>query len=74
METVAVDLTVRITARRDASASQRAQENFDSSMFSVGRHSFATHSIANLPLPARLDWHPIGRASGIMAEEWGAKE
>jgi hypothetical protein len=32
------------------------------------------HSIANLPLPARLDWHPIGRPAGMMAEEWVAKE
>jgi hypothetical protein len=39
-----------------------------------GRHSFATHSIANIPLPARHDWHPIRRPSGIMAEEWVAEE
>jgi hypothetical protein len=59
--------------------SLRYDGNFRFLLFPVGRHSIATHSIAthsiaNLPLPARLDWHPIGRPSGVMAEEWVAKE
>jgi hypothetical protein len=52
----------------------QGEDIFGSSLFPVGRHSFATHSVASIPLPARLDWHRIRRPSGMMAEESVARE